>query len=553
MPPGEDSEEERLVRGRLNYLTRVFGLAFLFLLGLFFRYQVIGPLDRERFVRPAFSQRQKGVPVKLARANILDRYGVPLHCPVWEPALAVFPGEPRDPGEIEQAIASILGLQSYDGPRLPAPGDPPVKVARCLSPSQVARAVELARPDCLAIVPEEVRYGPGSLACHVVGHVRQNAYLDPRDNVGESGLERSFQSCLFGGEPAWAGVVVTGEGGDVPGTGIRIAPGDRVPADLYTTIDASVQRSVESALDRLEVKKGAAVVLDARTAEILAMASRPAFDQNRPAESLSRADAPFVNRAISAFTPGSVFKPVVMSFALEQGYVSPDETFTCQGQVSVGARTVSCGVDKDGHGRVDPQQALAKSCNSTLIQIGLRIDPAALVDYARKCGFGVRTGIPLGDEAGGVLPDPYAMYSGDVANLSIGQGYVAVTPLQVAAFFRAIAAGGTYLRPTLIPGDQKGTPVRLFSEETARQLQDALLLATREGTGKEAWVPRYGSAGKTGTAETGYPSRLTHAWFCGWTPILAPEYVIAVLVEEGGDGPSVAGPVFREIAASIQP
>jgi cell division protein FtsI/penicillin-binding protein 2 len=531
----------------------VLSLALLFLLGLFFRYQVIGPLERDTFVRPAFSQRQKGVPVTLARGNILDRCGVPLHYPVWESALAVFPGEARDSPGTRQAVASVLGLQSYGGPPLPGPGDAPVKVARHLSASQIERALEIGEAAGLAVVPEEQRYGPGSLACHVVGHIRSNAYLDPRDNMGESGLERSFQSRLAGGQPAWAGVVTTGEGEDVPGTGLRIAPPDGVPLDVFTTIDASIQREVESALDRLDVKTGAVVVLDAQTALVLAMASRPVFDQNHPDRSLAGPGAPFVNRAISAFTPGSVFKPVVMSFALERGYASPGETFVCQGQITIGGRKVSCGNTKEGHGLVTPLEAVAKSCNSTLIQIGLRIDPVELVEYTRKCGFGSAAGIPLADEAQGALPDPHRMYAGDLANLCIGQGYVTVTPLQVAAFFRAIAAGGLYQEPTLIHADAKGTPVRLFSQETATELQDALLLATREGTGMKAWVPRLGSAGKTGTAETGYSTGLTHAWFCGWTPVLAPRYVICVFVEEGGDGPGVAAPAFREIASRIQP
>lgn len=502
-------------------------------------------------MRPAFSQRQKGVPVSLARGNILDRHGVPLHAPVWGSAVALFPSEVADPAAVQRSLASLNGQPGRL--TLPAAGeDSPVKILRGLSSAEAEGLLQGGLPAGIDVVPEEIRYGPGSLACHVVGHVRPNAYVDPRDNVGESGLEGFFDSQLKGGQPAWTGVVATGEGTGVPGTGVRIAPATDPPADLRTTIDASIQLQVERALDQRNVTKGAAVVLDVRTAEVLAMASRPAFDQNRPEESLDESGAPFVNRAISAFTPGSVFKPLIMSLALEGGYVRRDEVFVCTGEVRVGGRTVTCGHGKQGHGRVTPGQALALSCNSALIQIAMRIDPQALVEYAAKCGFGARTSIPLPDESRGVLPDPFSMWAGDVANFAIGQGFIAVTPLQVAAFFRAAVRGGEYLAPSLVVGSKKSGPARLFSEATADFIQDALLMTTRDGTGQLAWVPVRGSAGKTGTAETG-PSTLPHAWFCGWAPLVSPQYVICVFVEEGGDGPSVAAPVFADIASRILP
>lgn len=517
------------------------------------RYQVVGWFQRDLFIRPAFSQRQKGVPVSLARGDILDRHGVPLHDPVWGSAVALFPSEVTDAAAVQAAIASLTGGQSRTF-RSPQGEDTPVKILRGLESGQAEALVEAGLPAGIEVVPEEARYGPGSLACHVVGHVRENAYVDPADNVGESGLERTFDNELRGGDPAWAGVVATGDGSGLPGSGIRIAPALDAPPDLRTTIDASVQIQVERALDEGGVKKGAAVVLDMKSGELLAMASRPTFDQNHPEKSLADPDAPFVNRAISAFTPGSVFKPVIMSLALEAGYVRPDETFTCAGEVKVGARTISCGHDKKGHGQVTPAEALALSCNSALIQIALRIDPEVLVEYATKCGFGSTTGVPLPDESRGTLPHPYSMWAGDVANLAIGQGPISATPLQIAAFFRAIAAGGEYVKPVLVSQSSGDAPAqkRLFSEATAELLQEALLKTTTEGTGQLAWVPVRGSAGKTGTAETG-PATMPHAWFCGWTPLIAPRYVICVFVEEGGDGPSVAAPVFRDIASRIQP
>lgn len=519
---GWRARRRRREHERLRFLTRAFGGAFLIFIGMFARYQILGPLQADAFVRPAFSQRQKGVPITLARGNILDRHGVPLNHPVWRNAVVSFPGD----------------------------DEPPVKVARSLAPGEALESLA-GQPGGLVLVPEEVRYGPESLARHVVGHVRPNAYLDVRDNLGESGLEKAFQDSLAGGTPAWSGVVVTAEGEDVPGTGLRIAPPDEAPRDLRTTIDASAQRVVEEVLEERRVERGAVVLLDALTSEVLAMASRPTFDQNDPGESMSAPGAPFVNRAISAFTPGSVFKPVIASLALERGYVTPDETFTCTGEVRVGGRTVVCGSTGQGHGEVTVAEALERSCNSALIEIGLRIPPAELVEFFKRCGFGAPTGLPLDAEAAGVLPDPLRMYPGDVANASIGQGRLSATPAQVAAFFASLAADGVYRPPSLVVDGTPANEFRLITPQTSSLIQDALFLGARYGTGRLAWIPGFGCAGKTGTAETGRPPGETHAWFCGWAPVLAPKYVMVVLVEEGGDGPSVAAPIFKEIAARL--
>lgn len=520
----DESPEGRREHERVLFLKRAFTAAFLFFVGLFVRYQILGSTG-PGFVLPAFSQRQKSVAVTLARGSILDRHGVPLHCPTWGTALVRFPAVDED--------------------------EAPVKVARSLTAAQIEKALSEAGESGLLIVPEEIRYGPGSLACHVVGHVRPNAYMDSRDNVGESGLEKTFQTTLAGGVPAWSGVVVTAEGEGVPGTGLRIAPPSQAPEDLNTTIDAAAQLVVEEELDSAGVSRGAVVVLDSRTSEVLAMASRPEFDQNRPELSLASGDAPFVNRAIAAFTPGSVFKPVIVGLALERGYVSQDETFTCTGEVQIGDRTVACGSTGRGHGVVTVREALAHSCNSALIEMGLRIPAPVLLEFILECGFGSTTGLPLDDEASGVTPTGYSLYAGDIANTCIGQGRLSVTPVQVAAFFAAIASDGVYRTPKLLPGGDDGHETRLFSTQTAALLQEALLLGAREGTGKQAWVHAIGSAGKTGTAETGRPSGATHAWFCGFSPVIAPKYVIAVFVEEGGDGPSVAAPVFREISTHL--
>lgn len=525
---GEGDDGRAVCNRRAGQVMAAVAFLLLTFVGLFVRYQLIGAYEIDRFVEPAFFQRYRGVPIALSRGNIVDRHGTPLHYPTWTSAIVQF---------------SDNGTSLLDFPR---------KIARNVDEAHITEILRGGRDNGLWVVPEETRYGPLSIARHVVGHVRANAYISPSDNVGESGLEKWFQSTLAGGYPASAGIVLTGEGSGLPGSGVRIAPPQNMPNDLFTTLDASVQRAVEDALDSAGVESGAAVVLDVATGEILAMASRPEFDQNHPERSLDDPSSPFVNRAVSAFPPGSAWKPVVVALALEKGLIDENSTFLCDGEVEIGGRTISCGSREEGHGEVTIKEAVAHSCNSALIQLALKLSSRDLVEFARSTFFGVPTGIELPGEASGVLPDPYLMYAGDVANFSIGQGYLSVTPLQVAAFFRAIASGGEWRSPELIVGAEQEV-CRLFSLGTAKVLQEALLLAARQGTGREAYVPVYGCAGKTGTAETGLPSGTSHAWFSGWAPVIAPKYAVTVFVEEGGDGPGVAAPIFRDIVERIIP
>jgi penicillin-binding protein 2 len=520
--PVERSES----KSRIGLVRSAVSLVFFCLLGLLVRYQIIGPLQSDRFLRPAFFQRYVGVPVALSRGNIVDRHGIPLHYPVWGNAIACFSADLVSKNRVAE------------------------KVQREASPEEVDDVLRQKMGEGLVVIPEEIRYGPSSLARHVVGHVRTNAYVNPRDNIGEGGLEKWFQKTLSGGYPSSAGVVLTGEGTGIPGAGIRVAPPQDKPPDLWTTMDVSVQMVVEEVLDEKGVRKGAALVLDAASGEIFAMASRPNYDQNHPEKCMDDQDSPFVNRAVSAFPPGSVWKTVVMALALEKGYVRETDLFRCEGSIKVGDRVIACGSREKGHGTVSVKEALAYSCNSALIQCAQRIPAAELVEFARLCGFGQKTGVELPEESPGVLPDPHGMYLGDKANLAIGQGYLSVTPLQIAAFYRSIVNDGMWRSPELVAGSTH-TSKKLFGEHTASILQSALLLATRQGTGEAAYLDVFGSAGKTGTAETGRLDGKPHAWFCGWAPLIAPEYVIVVFVEEGGDGPSVAAPIFHDIARRL--
>lgn len=534
---------------RITHVLCGFGCVFLFFLGLLINYQIIDSVAGIKYIKPASVQRRESVPAALARGRILGRNGVPLHYPCWQSALAVFPARIEDRERFIAEVSTLVGIDEDDLRESLNHQAAPFKLLRELPPEQAEAIMSRSIPG-LVVIPEELRYGPGSLARHVVGHIRPNAHVNPKDNVGESGLEKWFQTWLTGGTPLWVGTLVTGDGLELPGSGVRIGSTGEHPEDLITTLDAHVQYCLERVLDEEGISRGGAVVLDAMSGDVLAMASRPQYDQNRPEEYFGLPDSPFVNRNISDFAPGSIWKTVVLALALEKGYVSPEEEFECRGQVQVGTGVIRCAAFPEGHGKLTLKQALAESCNCAMVRVASRIPPQELVDWALRCGFGRILKLPLAGQSAGLLPAPSSMLPGDVANYSIGQGYLTVTPLQAACFYRAVVAGGKWRNPVLVPGTDAREEI-LFSEEVSVFLQEALLLCTQEGTGAAAWVPGFGSAGKTGTAEiTGSPPS-SHGWFVGWTPILSPKYVICVFCERAGDGPTVAAPIFRKIAERL--
>ncbi len=476
--------------GRVRAVLRFFGALTLCLLGVLARYQVLGSLGEQQFQRPAFQQRYKGVPVSLPRGCILDRNRVPIHYPVWGVSLAVFPCEISQPDKLKTFLSESLGI---DADSLISASSA-VKVKRCLGPDEVALVRSLSLSG-LEVIPDEIRYGPRALAAHVVGHIC------PKDNRGESGLECQFQYLLAGGKPSWVGYVTTGEGVTLPESGLRIAPNQKTPQDLVTTIDAKVQMTVEEVLDHRGVTKGAVVVLDVSRGEVLAMASRPNFDQNDPGKTSGDPDDPLVNRAITAFAAGPLLEPVALGFALDKGICRANDVLQ----------------DRAG--------SIAKTRQG--------LEPEELEKYARGCGFLELTGIPLPGERPGSLEDLEGLLTGD--------GGLTATPLQMAAFYRAIACGGLWRQPALI-FEQEGREVRIMSSATANTIGRVLLDEVRAGAGRKAWVALWGSAGWSGTA-----------WFCGWAPLILPKYVISVFVQEGGDGPNEAAPLFREIAQRLLP
>lgn len=376
---------------------------------------------------------------------------------------------------------------------------------------------------------------------HVVG------YTDPR--YGQAGLERAYHRTLMGldEQSALSRFVAT-----LAGTGWA-------GNDLLTTLDSRIQGAAARALGE---QPGAVVVLDPHDGAILAMVSSPGFDPRRLDEALAAREGgrdPLFNRAAQGqYPPGSSFKPVVLAAALETGVVTTADVFTDPGWVLLGGRRIENSEGR-AHGPIALDEALALSSNTVFARLAVELGAARLVEAAQRLGLGERPSLPI-PAAGGYLPTPQAL--GDaaaVAAIGIGQDALLVTPLQMAVVAAAVANGGWRVAPYLVQGvrlpdgqvlaAERRRPARAMAPGVAHFVREAMRLAVQQGTARQAAMAGVDVAGKTGTAQVG-AGRSPHAWFIGFAPARAPEVVVAVVVEHGGYGGSVAAPIARRVIAA---
>ncbi len=333
---------------------------------------------------------------------------------------------------------------------------------------------------------------------------------------------------------------------------------------IVLTIDKKLQEITETALKNGNIDKGAAVVLDVKTGEILACASTPVYDRNNISEYISDENSPFINRALSAYPVGSVFKVVTAVSALENGIIP--QNYFCNGSIEKSKTIFNCS-NTEGHKNVDLSTALAYSCNPYFIELGTKIGAKKLLNTAEELGFGKNT--DLGNSFftdSGILPDISELNSdAAVGNFAFGQGKFTATPLQIASLFATIGNNGIYNEPTLIKGtadknggfspDIKETGYRVLKQSTCKAIKNSLTKTVTEGTGKSAFSSLFDSCAKTATAQSGQYDKngneIKYCWFAGFFPYENPEYVICILKENGVSGGGDCAPVFKEIAENI--
>jgi penicillin-binding protein 2 len=394
----------------------------------------------------------------------------------------------------------------------------------------------------------------GEITKEELGQLREQGY-NLKDIIGKEGVENTYDKYLRGADGGQQLEI------DVAGKPVRTVRAlDPMPgADIKLTIDLDMQKLVEQ---NLEGKRGAVIVMDPRSGEILAMASHPSYDPSifaapmdkREWEWMDKEGHPFLNRALSTYPPGSTFKPINLSATLQEKTTSLDEIFECKGYYILGNRRADCWLEK-GHGKLNILEGLVQSCDVVYYQLGLRNGPGLLSKYSKAYGLGERTGIDLPGELAGVVPTEEwkkrvyhdVWVKGDSINYGIGQGWLVVTPIQMANAYGTIATGKRYIPHVVLDvrsreGKEtfKYKPVEIgstpLSPENADLLRNTMRAIVERGTGIAANVKDMPAAGKTGTAEN--PGE-AHAWFMCFAPYSSPEVVIISFVEHGVHGDRV--------------
>lgn len=521
--------------GRLRYLhVSICIISAILILRLFYIQVVSG----QYYSKMAAAQKISPFSERI-RGEVMDRSGEPLTGSYYETYAVISPGWLTESQKRFLFEKHILSSSYVEKPQN-------IKISQ----ENTGIIKELfGRTPGVFMYKKKIRYGPEALATHVVGY------------NGKAGVEKTFNGILSGTKDQ-SRINIVNDGYGQPIAGASNEEIDSRVWGVKLTLDKKIQSIVEKIMDE-KVEKGAAVVLDANTGEILAMASRPNYKQYRLKDYLDRQGAPLINRAVEGFAPGSIFKIIVLSAALEENITSLEEEFICPGYIKVGGNTFKCSsYEEGGHGRITLKDAMAHSCNSVFIELGMRLGREKILEYARRFGLGEKVSIGLPEEKRGFIPQAEEVYYADLGNISIGQGSIEITPLQAAQMVLAIVNKGVMQKPYLIKeivdlnGNIIKAPVvaegkRIVSEGTSEKVRETLEAVTKYGTGiyatpdKKAWQ----SAGKTGTAEI--KKNTYHAWFVGYFPAKNPRYVISIFVEEGGSGPTKAAPVFREVAERL--
>jgi penicillin-binding protein 2 len=385
-----------------------------------------------------------------------------------------------------------------------------------------------------------------------------------KDLVGRDGLEKYYNNDLAGVDGGLQ-IQVDNKGRQVGVLGYK----DPIKGkDLRLTIDIGLQKLCDKAL---EGKSGAAIVMNPNTGEVLALSSSPSYDPNifiKAEESGQRlkllrdkSQYPLLNRAISGiYPPGSIFKIVVASAALQLNKINSQTHFNCTGTYVLGKGKFDCWKE-GGHGDQNVTDALMNSCNVFFYNTGRATGVDNIEHFARMFGFGARTGIDLPDEAKGVVPGRMwkrsqkkdSWYEGDTINYTIGQGYLLVTPIQALEMVALIANRGSIVKPYIVNRVGSQEPVK--QERRGAGIKEGVISTIREGmyrvvntengTGKRARLQGMAAAGKTGTAQN--PQGRTHAWFVGFAPFGDPRICLVVFLEHGGKGGLEPSEIAKEI------
>ncbi len=586
--------------------TRLFTFSAIVVVGtiiLLSRLWFLQILNGDDYRQKSENNRVRIRPILAARGMILDRFGKVMVDN--RPAFDVFLLR-EDAGNLKEAIKNVSGViktrpEDIETSLRRESPIRPVRIKRDIDRETLATLLtnRLDLPGITVSIEPKRSYPYGNLGSHLFGHIGEvtekqlsvASYTDYRMGslIGKSGLELKYETYLKG--------VDGGKYVEIDASGRELSilkEVDSYPGNnLVTTIDLELQKAAEEAF---KDKAGAVVAMDPRNGEVLAMISSPAFNPDMfsgPLDSeewnllINNPLKPLQNRAIQGqYPPGSTYKTIVAAAALEEGVITKDTAFQCNGSYRFGNRNYRCW-KSDGHGSVSLHRAIVESCDTYFYQVGLKLGIDKIAEYSRKFGLGQPTGIELSDEKSGVVPDrawkqkrfgtPW--FEGETLSCAIGQGFNLVTPIQLLTAYAALTNGGDVYQPhlakaivgpdgkvlrTLLPEARKKL---ILSPETVELLKAGLQGVVNEpgGTARSARLDDIKVGGKTGTTQVvamradqrvrgedlTYWFR-DHAWFASFAPVEDPRIALVVFIEHSGySGGHAAAPVAGKILKSF--
>jgi penicillin-binding protein 2 len=573
--------DKRLPTERLAVVSYVIVAVISLLLFGFWKLQI---LNSDRYSQMAERNRVRSIPIIAPRGTMLDRDGRVLVDNYPSFSVLLLRDTPEQVQKFLPQIADGLGMTldelklQIDASRA-MPKFQPIVIKPAATPSDIA-FIESHRVDIPVLemlMVHRRRYPHGDLLANAVGYVGEvsaeqvddsDSSLKPGDIVGKTGLERQYNETLMGTD-GLRRVIVNSVGKEVG----RLEQTDAIPGKpIQLTIDYDLQAVADA---YMADKEGAVVALDGRTGEILAMVSRPTFDPNDFAIRIPTAEwqsmntdprTPLLNRAIQGqLAPGSIFKIVMATAMLESKDVPENFTAFCPGHADFYGRTFHCWRPA-GHGVVGLHMAIVQSCDVFFYTLGQKLGIERIHEYATGLGLGRRTGIDLPGEEAGLVPSEewvqrvfhHKWYAGETISVSIGQGAVTVTPLQLARMVATVANGGDLAQPHLL----KNLSVKMdhfpLAEDTVEQVTQGMYGVINEGgTGSSLKLQNIEFSGKSGTAQLmsydagnklGKKGKETNGWFVGYAPRRNPEIVVAAVIQGSSEhGGTTAGPVVRDI------
>jgi penicillin-binding protein 2 len=584
----QQESNRQLIQQRLNLFRLPVLLVFLILSARLWQLQIIQGSD---YVLRAERNRIREIDLVAPRGTIADRHNIALvdNRPSFN--VFLYRESMKDQADTLRFVTGKLGitpeemdarLRRNKGTGLYHPIV--LKEDATIEDMSIIEAHKVDHPEIQLGLEPRRQYHYGKLAAHLLGYVGEISEKELASNqfpganagtqIGQNGVERAYNRILTGKDGARR-VLVDSLGRE---RNLVEQIDSVIGGEIQLTIDLDLQSIAESALTD---KVGAVVAMDPRNGEILVMASAPSFDPNSFStrisedawnELINHPDRPMQNRAIqNSYSPGSIFKLIMADAGLEEGLLDDDPAVTCRGAGVYYGRTFHCS-HKEGHGTLHLEQAIAKSCNIFFYELGRRLGISKIAQHAHALGLGERTGIDLPGERPGVMPSPEwkqqtrksKWYAGETISVSIGQGAVSTTPIQILRAVSALATGGVLVTPHLLlraEGDAGANPNRPVRNipidmERVRRIREGMWQSVNNyGTGHNAAIPGLDICGKTGTVQVMSNERKQqlgeeiedHSWFAGFGNRDNPEIAVVVFIEHGGKGGVAAAPIARQI------